>query len=77
MKRKFYVSIQEILNKIVCVEAENEKEAELIACKAYYDDCTVMLDSCDYIDSKIEIELDEQEMYAKIDAERSPYEVVT
>ncbi len=68
MKKKFYVSVTEILNRVVCVEAEDEHEAKRLVRKAYYDDQSVVLDYNDYVDAEIKVE-DNQEDYA--DAEES------
>lgn len=61
---KYYVSITETLNKVVCVEAENEDAAWKAVKKAYFNDETIVLDSEDYVDAEIQVELD-QELYAK------------
>ncbi len=59
---KYYVSITEILNKVVSVEAENESDAKEIVRKAYHEDCSVQLNWNDYVDAEIKVE-DDQEYY--------------
>lgn len=63
---KYYVSITETLNKVVGVEAENEKEAKKIIYDAYYDS-EITLSPEDYFDSSIELESEAQEFYRKFD----------
>ncbi len=59
---KYYVSITEILNKVVSVEAENESDAKEIVRKAYFDNYTVELNYKDFVDAEIKVE-DDQEYY--------------
>lgn len=57
--KRFYVSVTETLNKVVSVDAENEKEA-LEQVKAAYYDSVIVLDSDNFCGETIEIEDDQQ-----------------
>lgn len=57
--KRFYVSVTETLNKVVSVDAENEKDA-LEQVKAAYYDSAIVLDSDNFCGETIEIEDDQQ-----------------
>ena len=57
--KRFYVSVTETLNKVVSVDAENEKDA-LEQVKAAYYDSDIVLDSDNFCGETIEIEDDQQ-----------------
>lgn len=59
MKQKFYVSVTEMLNRVVCVEAETKEEAENIAEDAYFDEQIVLTEN-DYIGYDIQAEEDQE-----------------
>ena len=71
---KYYVSITETLNKIVCVEANSVEEAENKVAEKYHAD-EITLTSKDYVGDEIEVD-DEQDYYRTIDAMRHIYEHV-
>ena len=45
---KYYISVTETLNRVVCVEAESLDDAIYTAEQAYYDE-EVVLDASDYV----------------------------
>ena len=51
---KYKVKIQEILERMVEVEAASPHEAEL-AVRQMYHDCVIVLDDSDYIDTKFDV----------------------
>lgn len=51
---KYKVKIQEILERMVEVEAASPQEAEL-AVRQMYHDCVIVLDDSDYVDTKFEV----------------------
>ncbi len=64
---KYYVSVTETLNKVVSVDAENEKDA-LKKVQRAYDDSVIILDSTFFVGETIEIEED-QRFYADLEKE--------
>ncbi len=56
---KYYVSVTETLNKVVSVDAENEKDA-LEKVQRAYDDSEIVLDPDCYAGEIIEIEEDQR-----------------
>ncbi len=56
---KYYVSVSETFNKVVSVDAENEKDA-LEKVQRAYDDSEIVLDSGCYFYETIETEKDQQ-----------------
>lgn len=64
---KYYVSVTETLNKVVSVDAENEKDA-LKKVQRAYDDSVIILDSTFFVGETIEIEEDQQ-FYADLEKE--------
>lgn len=63
---KYYVSITEILNRVVSVEADSEFEA-VEQVQDAYNNCDIVLDSEDYVDTRLKLEAD-QESYRLADA---------
>lgn len=53
-KKKFILSVQEILNRLVCVEANSYDEAVELVNDAW-DRGTIVLDSDDYVPDSMEI----------------------
>lgn len=58
---KYYVSVTEILNKVVSVEAENESQAMQLVQDAY-NNSEIILGSDDYCGAELEVE-DDQGFY--------------
>lgn len=53
-KKKFILSVQEILNRLVCVEAESYDEAFDLVRNAWYNN-DIVLDADDYVEGGTEI----------------------
>lgn len=51
---KYYVKIKEYLEKVVEIEANNEKEAESIIKDQYYKE-QILLDFADWIETEFEV----------------------
>ena len=60
--KRYYVSVTEILNKVVSVDAESEEEAVQKVQDAY-NNSEIILDSDNYCGEIVEVE-DNQEFYA-------------
>lgn len=63
--KRYYVSVTEHLNKVVSVDAENEKEAVQKVQNAY-DDCDIIIDNDNFCGETIEVEED-QEFYTNLE----------
>ena len=63
---KYYVSVTEVLNRTVSVDANSEEEA-LRKVGTAYQRCDIVLDSDDYLEDSVEIEMEEQETYRNIE----------
>lgn len=59
--KRYYVSVTEILNKIVSVDAESEEEA-VNAVQDTYNNCDIVLDSDNFTGEVVQVEPD-QEFY--------------
>lgn len=64
---KYYVSVTVTLNKVVSVDAENEKDA-LKKVQCAYDDSVIIPDSTFFVGETVEIEEDQQ-FYADLEKE--------
>ena len=53
-KKKFIISVQETLNRLVCVDAESYDEAFDLARNAWYNN-DIVLDADDYMEGSTEI----------------------
>lgn len=62
---KYYVSITETLNRVVGVEAENEKDAVRKVTEAYCEE-EIVLDSSYYVDFEVKLDED-QEMWRELE----------
>lgn len=71
---KYYVSITEMLNRIVSVDASSTEEAINKVTEKYLAD-EIELTSDDYVDFEVEVD-DEQDYYQTVDAMRHIYEHV-
>lgn len=69
---KIYVSITETLNKVICVEAESDKEAVNIAENAYFKE-QVVLNQNDYVNYAIDV-VDDQEYFREMEEDGECYQ---
>lgn len=71
---KYYVSVTETLNKVVSVEAENEKQAMQLVQDAY-DNSEIILDSDNFCGVEIGVE-DNQSFYTDSEKDGPVYQEV-
>lgn len=63
---KYYVSVTEVLSRIVSVDANSEQEA-IDKVGAAYQCEDIVLDSDDYLEDSARVEIEEQETYRNIE----------
>lgn len=71
---KYYVSVTEILNKVVCVEADSKADAIHAAHRAY-DNGEIILGSDNFCGEQIEME-DDQQFYRDNESDGPVYQRV-